>query len=161
MLASATKVPAMIPSTGEILASMFGAEETMAGTFVADASIPYLDIGLLPEPVIFKIREGKVVSTTGGPAAATLTRIWKAQQDPAVYNITQVAVGLNPKIKKPLGTLGCNYDEGAYGTAHIGIGTSSNLGGRVKASTHFDAVMYQPTIQADETVILKNGRLLL
>jgi len=153
--------PGQFSSAPNIEASISPVEGTMAGTFVADASIPYLDIGLLPEPVIFKIKAGKIVGTAGGPAAATLTRIWKAQQDPAVYNIAQVAVGLNPKIQKPLGTLGCNYDEGAYGTAHIGIGTSSNLGGRVKASTHFDAVMYRPTIQADETVILKNGRLLV
>lgn len=153
--------PGQFSSAPNIEASISPVEGTMEGTFVADASIPYLDIGLLSEPVIFKIKEGKVVSTAGSLAAEILNRVWQAQKDPAVYNIAQVAVGLNPNIKEPVGVLGCNYDEGAYGTAHIGIGTSSNLGGRIKASTHFDALMYKPTIQADETVILKNGNLLV
>ncbi|MDF1594095.1 MAG: hypothetical protein P1P89_21510 [Desulfobacterales bacterium] len=152
--------PGQFSSAPNIEANISPIEGSMEGTFVADASIPYLDIGLLSEPVIFEIKQGMVVSTAGGPVAETLNRIWQAQKDPAVYNIAQVAVGLNPKIKKPVGILGCNYDEGAYGTAHIGIGTSINLGGRIKASTHFDALMHKPTIRADETVILKNGRLL-
>jgi hypothetical protein len=33
-------------------------------------------------------------------------------------------------------------DEGVYGTAHIGIGTSIVLGGEIMASMHFDAVMW-------------------
>jgi leucyl aminopeptidase (aminopeptidase T) len=50
-------------------------------------------------------------------------------------------------------------DEGVYGSMHIGIGTSSNLGGGVKAPTHFDLVMYHPTLELDGKVILKEGHL--
>lgn len=41
----------------------------MEGIFVADASIPYLGIGLLSTPVIFTIKDGKVVKVEGGNEA--------------------------------------------------------------------------------------------
>ncbi len=136
-------------------------EGTVEGIFVADASIPYLGIGLLSTPVTFTIKDGKVVKVEGGNEAERLKNIWAEINDPNVYNVAQVAVGLNPEIKAPVGRLGCNYDEGAFGTAHIGIGTSSILGGEVKASTHFDAVMTNPTIKLDGKELLKDGELFI
>jgi leucyl aminopeptidase (aminopeptidase T) len=53
------------------------------------------------------------------------------------------------------------HDEGVYGTAHIGIGTSVLLGGEVKTLTHFDALMWKPTLSLDGEIVLKNGRWLL
>jgi leucyl aminopeptidase (aminopeptidase T) len=52
-------------------------------------------------------------------------------------------------------------DEGVYGTAHIGIGTSIVLGGEVMASMHYDAVMWEPTLEADGKVVLKDGEWLI
>ena len=136
-------------------------EGTMEGIFVSDATIPYLGIGKLSRPVTFTIEKGMVVNTEGGQEAEVIKNIWEAQNDKNVYNIAQVAIGLNPEIKAPIGSLGCNYDEGAYGTAHIGIGSSSNLGGKIKTSTHFDALMTKPTIKIDGTTILENGEILV
>jgi leucyl aminopeptidase (aminopeptidase T) len=153
--------PGQFSAAPNIEANFSPVEGTMEGIFVADASIPYLGIGLLSTPVTFTIKEGKVVEVEGGNEAERLKNIWAEQKDPNVYNIAQVAVGLNPEIKAPLGRLGCNYDEGSFGTAHIGIGTSSILGGEVKASTHFDAVMTEPTIKLDGKQLLKDGVLLL
>jgi len=136
-------------------------EGTAEGIFVADASVPYLGIGLLTSPIIFTIEKGKVIKTEGGFKADKIRTIWEGQNDPNVYNLAQVAVGMNPEIKAAIGRLGCNYDEGAYGTAHIGIGTSSNIGGTIKASTHFDAVMNKPTIKLDGKIFLKDGKFML
>jgi len=136
-------------------------EGTADGIFVADASVPYLGIGLLTSPITFTIKKGKVIKIEGGFEADKVRTIWEEQNDPNVYNIAQVAVGMNPEIKAAIGRLGCNYDEGAYGTAHIGIGTSSNIGGVIKASTHFDAVMNKPTIKLDGKILLKDGEFIL
>ncbi len=153
--------PGQFSAAPNIEANFSPVEGTMEGIFFADASIPYLGIGLLSTPIRFTIKDGKVVKIEGGNEADRLKNIWAEQRDPNVYNVAQVAVGLNPEIKAPIGRLGCNYDEGAFGTAHIGIGTSSMLGGEVKASTHFDAVMTKPTIKLDGRELLKDGELLL
>ncbi len=81
-----------------------------------------------------------------------------AQNHPLVYNIAQLAFGLNPKCALSGLTLD---DEGVYGTAHIGIGTSIVLSGEATASMHFDAVMLKPTLEADGKVVLKDGEWLI
>lgn len=48
-----------------------------------------------------------------------------AKQDPNVYNIAEMGVGLNPQCRFMGFML---EDEGVYGSAHIGIGTSITLG---------------------------------
>lgn len=153
--------PRQFSAAPNIEANFSPVEGTMEGIFVADASIPYLGIGMLSVPVTFTIEKGRVVKVEGGHEAERLKHIWEEQRDPNVYNIAQVAVGLNPEVKAPIGRLGCNYDEGAFGTVHIGIGTSASLGGKVKASTHFDAVMTRPTMKCDGKVLLKDGELVL
>jgi hypothetical protein len=51
--------------------------------------------------------------------------------------------------------------RGVYGTSHIGIGTSVLLGGEVKTLTHFDALMWKPTLELDGKVVLRAGDWLL
>lgn len=136
-------------------------ENSSEGIFVADASIPYLGIGALATPVTFHVTNGAVSKIEGGFEARKIERIWQEQNDPNVYNIAQVAVGLNPEVPEAIGILGCNYDEGAFGTMHIGIGTSSNLGGKVKATTHFDAVMHRPTLTVDGQELIRDGVVLI
>jgi leucyl aminopeptidase (aminopeptidase T) len=149
--------PGQFSAAPNIEANFSPVEGTTEGLLVADGSIPYLGIGLLTTPVAFTIQKGKIVKIEGGYEADRIRTIWEQQNDPNVYNIAQVAVGMNPEVKAPIGRLGCNYDEGAYGTAHIGIGTSATLGGTVKASTHFDAVMKKPTVKLDGKIILTDG----
>lgn len=153
--------PGQFSAAPNIEASFSPVEGTMEGVFVADASIPYFDIGLLSMPVIFTIKEGKVVKIEGGKEAEKVRELWEEQRDPNVYNIAQVAVGLNPRVKAVVGRLGCNYDEGAFGTAHIGIGTSALLGGKVRAAIHFDAIMSKPTMELDGKLLLKDGKLMV
>ncbi|MGI8680434.1 MAG: aminopeptidase [Jatrophihabitans sp.] len=131
---------------------------TAEGRIVCDASIPYLGIGVLSAPVILDVRDGKVIDITGGRDADTVRKAWAAMNDPAVYNIAELGVGLNPECRMTGLML---EDEGVANTCHIGIGTSVNLGGTVKASCHYDFLMWDPTIVVDGRVVMDEGRLLV
>ena len=52
-------------------------------------------------------------------------------------------------------------DEGAFGVVHIGVGTNITLGGVIKAKTHYDLLMYKPTLIIDGKEILKDGNLVM
>ena len=142
-----------------IEANISPVEGTTTGVIVADGSIPYYDIGILTEPVTFKVKDGFVYEIAGGRQARTIRTLLAAQNDTYVYNIAQFAVGLNPMCTELTGVM--LNDEGVLGTIHIGIGTSSNLGGSTKAATHFDVLIRNPTVAFDGKMILDNGELRL
>lgn len=133
-------------------------EGTSEGVVVVDASIPYYGVGLVQEPIRFDVAEGRVTRISGGHQADFLDRLLARQGDPAVYNLAQLSFGLNPHCPMEGVML---HDEGVYGTAHVGIGTSVLLGGQVKTLTHFDALMWKPTLSLDGEVVLREGRWLL
>jgi leucyl aminopeptidase (aminopeptidase T) len=128
---------------------------TAEGTVVFDGSIPNLRIGPLRSPVKCTVVKGNIVKVEGGPEADMIRKVWSEMGDAAVYNVAQLAIGLNPAIYMLTGVWG--QDHGAFGTVHIGIGTSANLGGTTKAACHFDGMMYRPTLKLDDQVILENG----
>lgn len=133
-------------------------EGTANGVIVADASIPYIGIGVLDEPVRAVVENGRIVSIDGGKQAKMLIADLEAKHDPNVYNIAEMGVGLNPK---------CSFmgfmleDEGVFGSAHIGIGTSITLGGTVKAACHYDLIMRDATIVADGKTLMEAGKVLI
>lgn len=133
-------------------------EGTANGVIVADASIPYIGIGLLKEPVICKVESGKITSITGGIQAQMLKDDLEQKQDENVFNIAELGIGLNPNCSF------CGFmleDEGVYGSAHIGIGTSITLGGVIKAACHYDLIMHRATVEADGAIILKSGKVMV
>ncbi len=73
--------------------------------------------------------------------------------DPRVYNVAELGIGYNPKAKM---TGRQSQDKGVYGTCHIGAGSNITWGGKIKAATHFDFLMYAPKIELDGAVILEN-----
>jgi leucyl aminopeptidase (aminopeptidase T) len=126
-------------------------EGTANGRIVADASIPYLGIGVLDTPVTVTVKDGFITDIEGGRQADTLIKNLIEQNDPNVYNIAEIGVGLNPKCRM------CGImleDEGVISTCHIGIGTSITLGGTVKAAVHYDLLMWAPKIIVDGKVVL-------
>lgn len=129
-------------------------EGTAEGVIVADASIPYIGIGVLKENVKVQVSKGMITDISGGKEADILRENLALKNDPLVYNIAEMGVGLNPNC----GFTGLMLeDEGVYGSVHIGIGTNITLGGNVKAACHYDLIMTKPTIVADGKVILKDG----
>jgi len=135
-------------------------EGTANGVIVADASIPYLGIGLLKEPIRFTVRDGFIVGIEGGDAeqVGRLKAAWEQQADPNVYNIAEMGIGMNPRCRFTGIML---EDEGVLGSIHIGTGTSITLGGTVKASSHYDLIMSKPTLRLDEELLIENGELKL
>ena len=133
-------------------------EGTAEGTIVGDGSIPNYDIGILRSPVVYKVKDGKITDISGGDQAQTIASIMADQNDTNVYNIAQLAVGLNPFCK-----VSDNMQEshGAWGTCHFGIGTSANLGGHTKAAMHYDVILRSPTIELDGKAIMRDGELLV
>ena len=135
-------------------------EGTANGVVVADASIPYLGIGLLKKPIRFTVKDGFIVSVEGGDPeqVGALKAAWEAQADPNVYNVAEMGIGMNPKCRFTGVML---EDEGVLGSIHIGTGTSITLGGTVKARSHYDLIMSKPTLALDGELLLRDGELQL
>jgi leucyl aminopeptidase (aminopeptidase T) len=107
--------------------------------------------------VICIIDKGAIVKIEGGREADLIRQMWAGMRDAAVYSIAQLAIGLNPAIRTLTGVWA--QDHGAFGTVHIGIGTSANLGGTTRAAAHFDGMMNRPTLRLDGIFILEDGQL--
>ena len=133
-------------------------EGTAQGIIVANASIPYIGIGLLEEPVTCRVQGGRITAIEGGRQAEMLKRDLEQKQDPNVYNIAELGVGLNPKCRFMGFML---EDEGVRGSVHIGIGTSITLGGNVKAACHYDLIMTEPTLIVDGQMVLHQGEVII
>jgi len=129
-------------------------EGSAEGVIVADASIPYIGIGVLTEPVVAEVEKGMITKVTGGVQAKQLADDLQSRNDAQVYNVAELGVGLNPKSVMQGIML---EDEGVFGTVHIGIGTNVTLGGNIKAAIHYDLIMWQPTIEIDGRTIIERG----
>lgn len=130
-------------------------EGTAEGRIVSDCSIPYLGIGVLEEPVNCDVAGGFITSVEGGRQAQILKSDWSSRNDHNCYNVAELGIGLNPNAT-PTGVM--LEDEGIIGTVHFGIGTSRTLGGTIQASTHYDLLVWNPTIEADGEVIYERNR---
>lgn len=150
--------PGELSGSVNIEANFSPVEGTAEGVIVADASIPNYGIGVLREPVVYTVRNGAVVDITGGTQANQIAKIMADLNDPAVYNIAQIAIGLNPNAN---GVDRLLEAHGYLGTGHVGIGTSSNLGGHTRASLHYDCILWHPTVELDGEVIQKDGEVLV
>jgi leucyl aminopeptidase (aminopeptidase T) len=140
-----------VPNVEANVAPIEGSAE---GVIVVDASIPYAGIGLLEEPVTCKVEKGYIVSIEGGRQAKDLEEILRSKNDPYVYNVGEIGVGLNPKS---VFTGIMMEDEGVWGSVHIGIGTNATVGGKIRAAIHYDLILTKATMIADGRKILENG----
>jgi leucyl aminopeptidase (aminopeptidase T) len=129
-------------------------EGSAEGFLVVDASAS--GIGLIKDPIKVTIKGGFITNIDGGEEAEKLKKMLETARDPNVYNIAEVGLGLNPKARL-IGRL--LEDEGALGTAHIGVGSSLPLGGKIQASLHIDLMIRNPTVKIDEKTIIENGEL--
>lgn len=151
-----TVEPGQFSTVPTIEANFSPVEGSANGIIVADASIPYLGIGLLEEPVRAEVEEGFITHIRGGAQASVLRRNLAEQRDANVYNVAELGVGLNPQARL------CGLmleDEGVLGVVHIGIGTNITLGGKVKAKVHYDLLMHGATLLVDGEVVVRDGEL--
>jgi len=146
--------PGMFSPVPNIEANVSPVEGTAEGSIVVDASIPYIGIGILREPIEMKVEGGFITEIRGGYQAEMLRQDLAEKNDPNVYNVAELGVGLNPKSEMTGIMLD---DEGVLGSAHIGIGTNITLGGTMKAAIHYDLVIWRPTIELDGKMVVDNG----
>jgi len=153
-----------IPSPGELApvptieVNVVPVYKSAVGRLVANASIPYLGIGVLTSPVTCEIEGGYIKSIEGGDQAKRLLQDLESHQDPNCFNVAELGVGLNPHAELTGVML---EDEGVQGAIHIGIGTSLTLGGEIVAPTHYDLLMWHPQIEVDGQLIVDNCNILL
>jgi leucyl aminopeptidase (aminopeptidase T) len=129
-------------------------EHTTNGKIVIDTSMSFL--GILREKITLTVKDGYIQKIEGGEEAQKMKDILESKNDPNVYVIAEIAIGLNPKaeIKGILAE-----DEGVLGTMHFGIGNNITLGGMNKASLHMDVIINRPTMLLDEVLLTKDGKL--
>lgn len=135
-------------------------EGTSEGKIVADVSIEDLpsDLGfvLLKEPVECTVSGGLVKDIKGGWEAEQLKLYLENLQDPNIYNIAELGIGMNPSAKADGTSL---MDEGSQDNLHIAIGTNEYFpGGTVKAKGHYDLVMSFCTLELDGVAVVKDGK---
>lgn len=150
--------PGQMSPAPNVEANFSPLEGSAEGVIVADASIPYIDIGILTEAVIATVEKGMITDIKGGHQANLLANDLRSRNDPQVYNVAELGVGLNPKCLMQGIML---EDEGVYGSVHIGIGTNITLGGNVKAAIHYDLLMWGGTIELDGNIVLEKGEVRL
>ncbi|MFC7399886.1 aminopeptidase [Chelatococcus sp. GCM10030263] len=134
-------------------------EGTTEGTLIVDGSISNFDIGPISQPIEMKVERGRVVSIRGGSQGHRLRTILEKIGDEGAYDIAQLAVGLNPECTGFNGWF--SNEHGVYGSCHIGIGTSENLGGSSRAPVHYDVMMSSPTLTFDGEDVVRDGKVLI
>jgi len=144
--------PGEFSTVPTVEANIAPVEGTANGRIVVDASVPYLGIGLIENPIYIEVVDGFITKIEGGRQADTLRANLENQGDKNAFNIAELGIGLNPKCQM-IGVM--LEDEGVLGTCHIGIGTNITLGGKIKAPCHYDVIMWNPRIEIDGEVILE------
>jgi len=131
-------------------------EGTAEGVVYIDGSIPHPELGLITDEIKLTIKKGLIVDISGGDQAQKLKRIMKEFNDPNVYSIGEIGLGLNSMCELNGRML---EDEGCGGTVHFGCGDNRGFGGIVASAYHLDMVFRKPTLIVDGKVILNEGEI--
>lgn len=102
-----------------------------------------------------RFEEGKVVSfkaEKGNDVFGNLLEKAEGDKD----KIAEFGIGINYGMKLTGYRI---YDEKALGTIHIAIGNNVHLGGVNKASIHWDFVLHNPSIEVNDGLLMKKGKL--
>lgn len=131
--------------------------EGVEGVLFVDGAI--IPVGQMKNPVRIEIEKGTIVSITGGKEAEDFKKLLADYNDPNMYKVVEIGIGLNPKAKIGRGFMA--EDESQFGTLHLGIGEGSTFGVPISAVSHADLVIRKPTILFDETIIFEKEKLII
>lgn len=149
-------VPGQTCSPPDIECAIGANAGTMSGVVYIDGSIPHPLLGLIREPIRIEIEKSRVTKIEGGEQAAILSDILAGYNDPKVYHVGEIGIGMNPACELTGRML---EDEGCFGTVHFGFGDDRTFGGPNACPIHLDLVFREPTLSVDGRVILENGEL--
>ncbi len=139
-------------------------EETAHGSIVINGSLPGLV--LMPRAeLVLHFRQGRLthVEPNDSPAARhlfdTQLHVGRNQNDPNWNNLAEIGLGANEQITALTGVP--LLDEKMYGTAHIALGDSTDMGGMISSLVHCDMVCTQPHVRVDGKSILSDGEIVV
>lgn len=159
---NAMAAPAYCPNPGDfgsppdIEANFAPVENLTEGILVVDGSIPVPEIGLIKTPVIIEVSKGRAIKITGEKEAKLIKQIWDDYKDNTVRVAAELGIGLNPSAKLCGRML---EDEGVFGTAHVGFGANTTIGGKNASPVHIDCVCKNATIIVDKQIIMQDGNI--
>jgi leucyl aminopeptidase (aminopeptidase T) len=151
-------VPGQSSSPPDIECAIGANAGTMKGVIYIDGSIPHPRLGLIKEPIKLTVKGSLIEDISGGVQAEILSDILKEYNDPKVYHIGEIGIGMNPACELTGRML---EDEGCDGTMHFGIGDDRGFAGNNSCPVHLDAVIRNPTLTVDGKTILRDGKLIV
>lgn len=137
-------------SDGEV--SLTPVEGTAEGTVIVDGPVAYL--GQPASLIKLSVRAGRVVKVQGGKEAEKIEE-WLEKVD-NFDNFAEIGIGVNPRARV---SGDWQEEKKRLGSAHIALGDNIYYGGAVNCLLHFDMVLYEPTVEVDGRIIVKDGEL--
>ncbi len=137
-------------------ASIAPVEGTANGRIVVNASVPGVAL-IRDQPIIIEFENGLATSIAGGPEADAFRKLLESFNDPNVYNLGELGVGMNPDCTLD-GTM--LSDESVWGGFQLALGTSAP-GGECRAAAHYDTVLTGARLELDGEVVFDGEQLLL
>ena len=123
-------------------------ESKTEGCMIIDASM--VGVGLLQEPLIVEIQNGRLQKITGADAKI-LDILFKRPENGVVC---ELGIGTNDAaILRGI----ILEDEKIYGTIHIAFGSNISFGGINKADCHMDGVILKPDLYLDGRLVMEKG----
>jgi len=121
------------------------------GSYVVDASFPCF--GKMDSPLQFTVKDTHVIEING-KHSQELRDILNAV-GPNAYRVAELGIGVHPTARVTGIVL---EDEKTLGTCHIALGNNMSFGGTNDVPLHLDGVILNPTVYADERLIMDNGK---
>ncbi len=131
----------------------FVAPQGGEGLIVATSLAP---LGLSEPPARLTVREGRIVSASGGLGPDYIERL-RAHGDPGT-NLAELGIGTNDRARLTGNVL---EDEKILGTVHVAFGASAGIGGVVSVPIHLDVVLTSVTLEVGGERVLEEGRWVL
>lgn len=126
----------------------------LEGTAQGEVVIDGFCLGeVVKQPFKITFKDGLAVKIEG-EGGRKLRETCESFRDPNMYNIAEMAIGLNPYGKMSASGI---ESESKLGSAHIALGNSLGYGGTVKAPMHIDLVFLDCTVYLDNELIMENG----
>jgi aminopeptidase len=134
-------------------------EGTAEGTLVIDGTVVGLQEidRVVREPVMFKIRRGRIEEISGGKDAREIEAVY-ADSDINAKSLAELGIGTNHNIMKLRGVV---RDKANLGAIHIAFGKNDFIGGSQDSQLHIDYMVTRPTLRLDDTLVIDKGKLIL
>lgn len=136
-------------------------EDSGNGRIVFDAFM--MEIGLLREPIVWDLEDGRIVRISGGAEARRFEEIIETRGDEYSRYIGELSVGTNYAARSIGSAL---EDKEVYGRVHIACGTGvpaadGSWRPRYQSTLHLDGIISRPTLTVDGTTVVEEGEILV